>query len=107
MSESESSSANELQRFELADGKVAGDGTQEETENFAADLQGLRHFGRRIGAALDLGEPWHGGFREDDFTHLWAATTEGTSDTDPANGAMIGRKVPYYELIETLTQGDD
>lgn len=94
-------------RFEIAEGKVAGDGTQEQTENFAADLQGLRHFGRRIGAALDLGEPWHGGFREDDFTHLWSCTTERTGDTDPAQGAMIEERVPYYELIETLTQPAD
>lgn len=100
-------SSGQLMRFEIAGGKVAGDGSQEQTENFAADLQGLRHFGRRIGAALDLGEPWHGGFREDDFTHLWAYTTERTGDADPAQGAMIDQRAPYYELIETLTQAGE
>ncbi len=94
-------------RFEIADGNVVGEATQKETEDFAADLQGLRHFGRRIGSALELGEPWHGGYREDDFTLLWASTTEQTSDTAPAQGAMIEKKVPYYELIETLTQTKD
>lgn len=107
MSEMDSSSPNELLLFELADAKVVGEATQEETENFAADLQGLRHFGRRIGAALDLGEPWHGGFRETDFTHLWACTTEATGDAAPAHGGMIGKRVPYYELIETLTQTEE
>jgi hypothetical protein len=96
----------EMIAFEIADGSVVGEATQEETEAFAADLQGLRHFGRRMGLALDLGEPWHGGFRESDFTLLWTCTSDATDDNAPAKGGVVPKAVPYFELISTLTEGD-
>lgn len=106
MSDSHPPSSAEVIFFQIENGSVSGDATQEETEAFAADLQGLRHFASRLGFALDLGDAWHAGFREEDFTHLWACTSEGTSETDPAAGAMAGRHLPYYELIEHLTQNN-
>lgn len=93
--------------FEIANGAVVGEATQEETEAFAADLQGLRHFGRRMGAALDLGEPWHGGFRESDYTLLWACLTEGTGDKDPARGVVVNQKASYFDLINELSEVEE
>ena len=93
--------------FEIANGAVVGEATQEETEAFAADLQGLRHFGRRMGDALDLGEPWHGGFREPDYTLLWACVTEGTGEKDPARGVVVNQKASYFELINELSEGEE
>ena len=101
-----SSSSAELLLFQVADDAVTGDASQEVTEAFAADLQGLRHFARRIGACLDLGEPWHAGFREEDYTLLWACQTEGTGDADPISGGTIESRVPYFEVIEHLTSAE-
>ncbi|MDP1586363.1 MAG: hypothetical protein Q8M07_01355, partial [Prosthecobacter sp.] len=49
-----------LQLFTLKDGLVASDSGQEAVNNYAADFQGLRHFGLKIGECLDLGSPWTG-----------------------------------------------
>ncbi len=103
MSDTEPPSPSELQFFELVNGAVSSDASQAATEAFAADLQGLRHFGRRIGTALDLGEPWHGGFREADFSHLWTFLGSSTAESDPAVGATVGRHAPYFEMMDHLT----
>jgi hypothetical protein len=107
MSETESPSAPELIHFTVEGGAVSGEATQEQTEGFAADLQGLRHFARRLGMALDLGEPWHGAYREVDFTHLWACTSKETDDKAPAQGATIGTEASYFEVISHLLDSDD
>ena len=49
-----------LQLFNLKDGVVASDSGQEAVNNYAADFQGLRHFGLKIGECLELGAPWCG-----------------------------------------------
>lgn len=94
--------AAELKRFEIRDGNVVGDTSEEDALHFAADFQGLRHFGQKIGEALDLGDPWLGAFREADFTHLWAYTGNATSATDPGNGVVIPRHAPLVELLEDV-----
>ena len=94
--------AAELKRFELRDGNVLGDTSEEDVTNFAADFQGLRHFGQKVGEALDLGMPWLGAFREADFTHLWAYAGNHSLPSDPGNGAMIARRAPLVELLEEV-----
>jgi hypothetical protein len=69
---------------------------------FAADFQGLRHFGSRIGETLELGTPWCGAVQEDDFT-LAYAYAEGTGAEDPGAGALIGEKTHLYEMLSTIT----
>src|SRR3569623_683239 len=83
--------AAELKKFELKDGNVVGDTSEEDAKNFAADFQGLRHFGGKIGEALDLGAPWLGAFRETDFTHIWAYEGDAVSASDPGKGVMVAR----------------
>ncbi len=100
-----SAPAAELKLFQLRDGNVVGDTSMEDAKHFAADFQGLRHFGQKIGEALDLGAPWMGAFREADFTHLWAYEGLGISASDPGNGAVIDRHVPLMELLESVSVG--
>ena len=94
--------AAELKRYELRDGNVLGDTSEEDVLHFAADFQGLRHFGQKIGEALELGTPWLGAFREADFTHLWAYDGSATLPSDPANGVVIARHAPLVELLEEV-----
>ena len=95
----------ELKRFEIRDGNVSGDTSEEDVKHFAADFQGLRHFGQKIGESLDLGTPWLGAFREADFTHLWAYAGNHSLPTDPGNGAMIARHSALVELLEEVFEG--
>ena len=92
----------ELLRFEFRDGNVLGDTSEADAQHFAADFQGLRHFGQKIGEALDLGAPWLGAFRETDFTHLWAYDGDATTPTDPGKGVTIARHAPLVGLLEDL-----
>jgi hypothetical protein len=57
--------------FRVQDGAVTGNTGQEDANNFAADFQGLRHFGNAIGEALDLGPAKLAALQETDFAHLW------------------------------------
>jgi len=94
--------AAELKRFELRDGNVVGETSEDDVKNFAADFQGLRHFGSKIGEALDLGAPWLGAFRETDYTHLWAFAGSASQPNDPGNGVVIARHAPLVELLEEV-----
>ncbi|MFO1486619.1 MAG: hypothetical protein U1F71_24880 [Verrucomicrobiaceae bacterium] len=88
-----------LQLFTLKDGLVSSDSGQEAVNNFAADFQGLRHFGQRIGECLELGAPWMGSLQEDDFTLNYAYFDAGTDPQDPGAGALIGERMPLFELL--------
>jgi hypothetical protein len=88
-----------LQFFTLKDGLVSSDGDQAAVDSFAADFQGLRHFGLKIGDCLDLGAPWMGTLQEDDFTLNYAYFDAGTDPQDPGAGALIGQRIPMFELL--------
>ena len=88
-----------LQLFTLKDGLVASDSGQEAVNNFAADFQGLRHFGLKVGECLELGAPWMGTLQEDDFTLNFAYFDAGTDPQDPGAGALIGERIPLFELL--------
>jgi len=88
-----------LQLFTLKDGVVASDSGQEAVNNYAADFQGLRHFGLKVGECLELGAPWLGTLQEEDFTLNFAYFDAGTDAKDPGAGALIGERVPMFELL--------
>lgn len=88
-----------LQLFTLKDGLVASDCGQEAVDNYAADFQGLRHFGLKIGECLELGAPWMGTLQEEDFTLNFAYFDSGTDAQDPGAGALIGDRMPMFELL--------
>lgn len=88
-----------LQLFTLKDGVVSSDGGQHGVDNFAADFQGLRHFGAKLGECMELGAPWTGSLQEDDFTLNFAYFDAGTDPQDPGAGALIGERIPMFELL--------
>jgi len=88
-----------LQLFTLKDGVVASDSGQEAVNNYAADFQGLRHFGLKVGECLDLGAPWMGTLQEEDFSLNFAYFDAGTDAKDPGAGALIGERSPMFELL--------
>jgi hypothetical protein len=88
-----------LQLFTLKDGVVASDSGQDAVNHFAADFQGLRHFGLKVGECLELGAPWTGTLQEDDFTLNFAYFDAGTDAQDPGAGAHIGERMPMFELL--------
>lgn len=88
-----------LQFFTLKDGTVSGDAGQEAVDHFAADFQGLRHFGLKVGECLELGAPWMGTLQEEDFTLNFAYFDAGTDAQDPGAGAHVGERMPMYELL--------
>lgn len=96
----------DLQTFQMKDGRIESDAEQTAVDNFAADFQGLRHFGSKIGAALELGDPWLGAFRETDSTLMFLYPSVGVGPDDPGKGGAIDARVPLFELIETLSQED-
>ena len=91
-----------LQLFTLKDGLVASDSGQEAVNNYAADFQGLRHFGQKIGDCLDLGAPWTGTLQEEDFTLNFAYFDAGTDAQDPGAGALVGERIPLFELLSRV-----
>jgi len=93
----------DLQTFQMNSGRIESDADQTAVDHFAADFQGLRHFGAKIGAALELGAPWLGACREPDFTLMFVYPSVGVSADDPGTGGMIDSRVPLYEMIETLS----
>lgn len=89
--------------FSLKEGLVESSARQDLVDAFAADFQGLRHFGVKIGEALDLGDAWTGIAQEDDLTVAYAYFGEGTGPNDPGAGALIGKKTLLYELLTKVT----
>lgn len=92
-----------LSLFHLQDGLVESSAGQEIVDAFAADFQGLRHFGSKIGDALNLGDAWTGALQEDDLTVAYAYFSEGTGPKDPGAGALIGKKASLYEMLTHVT----
>jgi hypothetical protein len=96
-----------LTTFTLKNGVVESGADQTLVDAFAADFQGLRHFGMRIGEALELGSPWTGTLQEEDFTLTFGYFGEGTAADDPGGGALIGKRVGLFELLNSITAQED
>ncbi len=91
-----------LQRFLVRDGQVESDAPQEVVDNYAADFQGLRHFGQKIGDVLDLGMPWAASLREEQFTLNFTQL-----ESDLGAGALIGRRDSLAGLLTEVTQEEE
>lgn len=92
--------------FKMQSGRIESDAGQEAVDHFAADFQGLRHFGTKIGEVLELGAPWQGAFREVDYTLMFVYPSVGVGPDDPGKGGAIPARVPLYEMVETLASED-
>lgn len=92
-----------LIRFSFNRGVVEGDADQALVDAFAADFQGLRHYGAKIGETLDLGEPWTGTLQERDLTVGYAYAGAGVAPHDPGAGALAARALPLYEMLLEIT----
>jgi hypothetical protein len=93
-----------LQLFTLRDGQVTGQAEQGLVNAYAADFQGLRHFGAKLGEALELGAPWTGTLQEEDLTVNFAYFDAGTSSLDPGAGSMIGERRPLFEMLNRINE---
>lgn len=100
----EASTQPVLQTFSMHGGLIESDAGQAAVDDFAADFQGLRHFGTRVGESLELGAPLIGCFREPDFTLMFACE-EGT---DPGKadgaGARISQRLALAPLLDLLLE---
>ena len=92
-----------LTTFTLKNGIVESGAGQALVDAFAADFQGLRHFGTKLGETLELGSAWTGTLQEEDFTLVYAYFGADTGPEDPGAGALIGKKVLLYELLTKIT----
>ncbi len=92
-----------LSLFTLKNGVVESAAEQDLVDAFAADFQGLRHFGMKIGDALNLGEAWSGLAQEEDMTVAYAYFGEGTGPTDPGAGALVGKKTLMFEMLTKIS----
>ncbi len=92
--------------FHMQSGRIESDAPQELVNGFAADFQGLRHFGAKIGGTLDLGEPWQGAFREADYTLMFVYPSVDVGPEAQGKGGLIKSNVPLYEMVETLANVD-
>ena len=92
-----------LTSFTIKNGIVESGAGQVLVDAFAADFQGLRHFGSKLGESLELGNPWTGTLQEDDFTLVYAYFGSDTGPDDPGAGALIGKKVLLFELLTKIT----
>lgn len=92
-----------LTLFSLKEGIIESAADQPLVDAFAADFQGLRHYGAKLGEALDLGHPWTGMLQEDDLTVTYSYFGEGTGANDPGAGALIGKKALLFELLTKVT----
>tara|TARA_R110002049_G_scaffold214795_1_gene386274 strand:- start:547 stop:864 length:318 start_codon:yes stop_codon:yes gene_type:complete len=90
-----------LQRFLIRGGVVESDSPQDVVDNYAADFQGLRHFGQKVGEALNLGEPWSVSLREAQFTLNYAEIEENLGA-----GALIGQRDSLATLLTEVSEAD-
>lgn len=92
-----------LTTFTLKNGVVESSAGQTLVDAFAADFQGLRHFGGKLGEVLELGSAWTGTLQEEDFTLVYAYFGADTGPDDPGAGALVGKKVLLFELLSKIT----
>jgi hypothetical protein len=90
--------------FNLEQGVVTTQADQTLADAFAADFQGLRHFGNKIGEAIDLGPAWTGMLRESDLTLGYAYDGTGADGNDPGSGLVMGESYPLDEMLTEICQ---
>jgi hypothetical protein len=93
-----------LQLFNLREGSVSGTANQTVVDAFAADFQGLKHFGTKLGDVLGVGAPWTGALQEEDFTLSFVHFNAGTGALDAGAGAMIGEKRSLLDMLNRISE---
>ncbi len=89
--------------FTLKDGLVESDADQDQVNAFAAEFQGLRHFGSKIGDVLNLGDAWTGSLQEESLTVTYAYLGKETGAKDPGNGLRAQQDILLYESLSHVT----
>jgi hypothetical protein len=93
-----------LETYDLKNGLVSSDLGQASVDAFAADFQALRHFGEKIGSALDLNNPWMGALQESAYSVAYS-TPEKALDTLPlGKGARVGQRALLFEMLTLITE---
>jgi len=96
-----------LETYDLKDGLVSSELGQTSVDAFAADFQALRHFGEKLGNALDFNAPWMGALQESGYSVAFS-TPEKSLDTTPlGKGARVGQRALLFELLSHITEQDD
>ena len=92
-----------LETFDLRDGLVSSALEQSSVDAFAADFQALRHFGEKLGNALDLNAPWMGSLQEADYSLAYSTAEKTAENTSQGKGARVGQRAPLFELLSHIT----
>lgn len=96
-----------LETYDLKNGLVSSDLGQASVDAFAADFQALRHFGEKLGNALDISNPWMGALQESSYSVAYSTTPEKALDTLPlGKGARVGQRALLFELLTLITDQD-
>lgn len=90
--------------FTLKEGVVESSAEQSVVDAFAADFQGLRHFGSKMGEALNLGDAWTGTLQEHDLTVTYVYDGEGRGPKDAGAGVLLGRQALLLETLSLATE---
>ena len=92
-----------LETFDLRDGLVSSDLSQSSVDAFAADFQALRHFGEKLGNALDLNAPWMGTLQEAGYSVAYSTPEKTVENTSQGKGARVGDRALLFELLSHIT----
>ncbi|MCP5556536.1 MAG: hypothetical protein H7A55_02175 [Verrucomicrobiaceae bacterium] len=100
--QSPSDDAVPLQFFDMENGEISSDEDQGAVDAFAADFQGLRHFGTKLGQAMNLKGAWMGAVQEADFAVLYRLDGPDVGSNATGAGARIGQQALLFELLGTI-----
>ena len=92
-----------METFELREGQIESDHTQEAVDAFAADFQALQHFGSKVGAALRFENPWMGALQEADYCVAYSSPERQLAGRVHGMGARIGERALLFELLSHIT----
>lgn len=106
MSTDHQSSPPLLETFDLRGGTIESDLPQDSVDAFAADFQGLRHFGEKLGGALDLGTPWMGALQEENYCVAYSSPERNLAGTLHGKGARVCQRALLFELLTLITTED-
>jgi hypothetical protein len=85
-----------LETYDLKEGLVSSDLGQASVDAFAADFQALRHFGEKLGNALDMSNPWMGALQESGYSVAYSTPEK----------ALVGQRALLFELLTLITDQD-
>ena len=96
-----------LEVFDLKNGQVESELPQQAVDAFAADMQALRHFGEKLGQAVDLGKPWMGALQETAYSLAYSTPEKSLDILPQGKGARVGQRALLFELRSLITDQED